>query len=71
MSCEQENNPLFQEIVNVFATGEIGNGTWERLREVESQAKEPVVIESLNKANYFLMEIASMRSFWMEIQDQL
>ncbi|MBC76253.1 MAG: hypothetical protein CME64_09585 [Halobacteriovoraceae bacterium] len=71
MSCEHGNNPLFQEIVNVFTTGEIGNGLWERLREVESQAKEPVVIESLNKANYFLMEIASMRSFWIEIQDQL
>lgn len=71
MSCEDNSHPLFQELGKVFTEGEIGNGLWERLRELEGQAQKPEVLSSLRRANYFLMEIASMRSFWMVIQNQL
>lgn len=71
LSCEHEAHPLFQELVKVFTEGEIGNGLWEKLRDLEFGAKSPEVLSSIKRANYFLMEVAAMRSFWVEIQKKL
>lgn len=71
VSCEEKHHPLFDELGKVFTEGEIGNALWEKLRELESNAKEANVLASIRRANYFLMEISTARSFWIEIQERL
>lgn len=71
LSCEESENPFFEELADVFVKGEIGNRMWEKLRELEGQAPSEEVLSSLKRANYFLMEVAAIRSFWIEVEKSL
>ncbi|MEX0798966.1 MAG: hypothetical protein WEB87_06010 [Bacteriovoracaceae bacterium] len=71
LGCEDPQDDLFKELMDIFLKGEFGNRLWERLRQLEQEAQEPKYLDSLRRANYFLMSIAASRSFWRKIQDQL
>lgn len=71
ITCEEQNNPIFEEVVSIFTEGEMGNRLWEKLREIESHINDERILSNLRRANYFLMEVASLRNFWIEIQQKL
>ncbi len=67
-SSKDAHDPVYGDIQNLFLTGEMGNHLWEKLRTLEAEIAEPKVLDSLKRANFFMMEIALMRSFWREVQ---
>lgn len=62
---------LFQEFINVFKSGEVGIKLMNHLRELENKSDRESFKSSVRRANYFLLEIAHMRGFWMEVQRKL
>lgn len=71
IGCEAKNNLLFNDFVDIFVSGEIGTELWEKMRTLELSAQKAEHINSLRRANYFLVEIAALRSFWLIIQSML
>jgi len=71
IKCDFANDPIFKDFVKIFTHGDSGFDFWDYLRKLEMDSQDKPYIESLKKANLFLMEIANMRRFWMRIQEQL
>lgn len=71
ISCEKPFDPIFRDFMGIFTKGDIGHEFWEYLRHLEVRSQGRSYAKSLQQANYYLMEIALMRSFWMKIQGQL
>jgi hypothetical protein len=67
---EYENH-LFKYFKNLLLTGNVDFEFWQELREYEIHAKDSPYVQSIVKANYFIMELANMRRFWQTIQDDL
>jgi hypothetical protein len=71
IKCEREHDPIFKALTKIFLTGDADHEFWEYLRDLEMQAQQKPYLESLQKANLFLMEIATKRRFWKQIQEAL
>jgi len=71
IKCDFANDPIFKDFVKIFTHGDSGFDFWDYLRRLEMDSQDKPFIESLKKANLFLMEIANMRRFWMRIQEEL
>lgn len=71
IKCERDHDPIFKALTQIFLTGDADHEFWEYLRELEVRAQEKPYLESLQKANLFLMEIATKRRFWKQIQEAL
>ena len=69
--CEIEHDPIFKALIDIFVNGDADHAFWEYLRDLEIKAEGKPYMESLQKANFFMMQIATMRRFWMQIQDRL
>lgn len=69
--CEREHDPIFKAFIEIFTKGDADHAFWEYLRDLEVKAEGKAYMESLQKANFFMMQIATMRRFWMQIQDRL
>lgn len=69
--CEREHDPVFKALVQIFEQGDADHEFWNYLRELEVQAQHKPYLESLQKANFFIMQIATMRRFWLQIQQAL
>lgn len=67
-SSKDPADAVFSDLQDLFLTGEMGNHLWEKLRSLEEEITDPKILESLRRANFFMMEIACMRSFWREVQ---
>ena len=61
----------FNQIKNILINGEISTELWEYMRQMELNASSEEYRDSIQKANYVLMELAMMRNFWKTIQEQL
>ena len=66
----EENQELLTKY-DIFTKGDVDHAFWEYLRDLEVKAEGRPYIESLQKANFFIMQIATMRRFWMQIQKAL
>ncbi len=71
ISCSEDNNQNFEYLKQIFVNGETSYDFWEYLRHLEIQSQGRSYLESLQKANYFMMELAATRNFWKTIQDKL
>ena len=71
VSCSEENEIVFNYLKNLLITGETSHDFWEYLRRLEFEAEGKPYLESLQKANYFLMEISCIRNFWKHIEESL
>lgn len=69
--CEREHDPIFKAFTDIFVKGDADHEFWEYLRDLEVKAQGKPYMESLQKANFFMMQIATMRRFWMQIQERL
>lgn len=67
----QPQSPLYRSLVHLFEKGEIEPSLFEFMRNWESSALTTEIRESVRKANYILIELATIRSFWLQIQNQL
>lgn len=66
--CEREFDPVFKAFIKIFETGDADHEFWEYLRDLEVKAEGKPYKESLQKANFFMMQIATMRRFWKKVQ---
>lgn len=71
MSCAGSGNVHFENLRQLLIQGETNHDFWEYLRQLEYQNQDKPFIESLQKANYFLMELGFIRHFWRTIQEKL
>jgi hypothetical protein len=71
MTCAEDQHLHFENLKLLFQTGETSHEFWEYLRQLEMNSQDKPVLESLQKANYFLMELGFTRSFWKTIEEQL
>ena len=77
MGTSDSESKIFQGIKELFLKGETCHTFWEHLRELEMNAANKIeedggkFLRSLQKANFFLMELATIRRFWMAIQAKL
>lgn len=69
--CENAHDPIFKDFVKIFTDGDSGFEFWEYLRKLEMNSMDKPFLDSLRQANLFLMQIANMRRFWIEIQNDL
>lgn len=69
--CERQYDPIFKALTEIFTIGDADHAFWEYLRDLEVKAAGKPYMESLKKANFFIMQIATMRRFWMQIQNKL
>ena len=67
----EDNNKMFKAFCDIFTKGDSGFEFWDYLRNLEMESMEKTYIESLREANLFLMEIANLRRFWIQIQKQI
>lgn len=67
VSCLDENDANFHYLKSLFLNGETSHDFWEYLRQLESQSQGAPYLESLQKANYFLMELSCIREFWKQL----
>lgn len=73
ISCNETLHPLFLAFKDLFIEGEIEYELWEKLRDLELEAshnKAPY-LRALQEANYFLMELATIRKFWKAATSEL
>ena len=64
-------NSQFKAFMKIFTEGDSGFDFWDALRKLEMDSMDKPYIESLREANFFLMELANIRRFWICIQSQL
>lgn len=61
----------FQGIVQLFSQGEVSPDLFEFLARWEMSSESETYLDSLKKANFTLIELATLRGFWREIQSRL
>lgn len=73
LSCLEVGHPHFESFKALFLDGEPEHDFWEHLRKLEFEASlnEAPYLKPLQEANYFLMELATIRKFWKVIQSEL
>ena len=71
MSAENKNHPAFLGFKNLLQSGEASYEFWEELRALENKYANSEFADSLKQANHFVMELSQLRSFWIEIQNQI
>jgi hypothetical protein len=71
MSCAEADNVNFENLKRLFSHGETSHELWEVLRKMELESQGKPFLESLQKANYFLMELSFIRHFWKTIEEKL
>lgn len=71
ISTSDGQSACFKEFKELLMSGEMSTDLWEHLRGLEMNSSGGEYLESLQKANYILMELAMIRSFWKTIQDKL
>ncbi|MBD65010.1 MAG: hypothetical protein CME62_07370 [Halobacteriovoraceae bacterium] len=71
LTTEEKDHPLFKQFSRLLSRGDVSADFWEYLRDIEKENSDKPYIKSLRSANYFLMELASTRRFWLEVQSQL
>lgn len=63
--------PIFEQLFRLFAQGDVSPVFWDYLRDLEIQNQNKPYLDALRKANYFILELAETRRFWLEIQSKL
>ena len=71
VSCAEETNSNFSHLISLFKDGETSHEFWEYLRQLEFDSTDRPYLDSLQKANYFLMELSCIRDFWKLIETKL
>lgn len=71
MTCAENSNVYFEYLKVLFSHGETSYDFWEYLRKLEMESESKSYCESLQKANYFMMELSFIRHFWRTIEEQL
>jgi len=71
MSCSEPDNQVFNELIRVFTEGDVGHDFWETLRKLEMDSQDEPYLKALQQANYFLIEISTIRNFWKQIELQV
>jgi hypothetical protein len=67
----ERNHPMFEAFCRILTEGDSGFEFWDYLRNLEMNSADKPYLESLKEANLFLMELANLRRFWMNIQSQV
>ena len=70
-SYDNFDDKNFQYLKQLLKNGETSHDFWEYLRKLEFEAVEKNYLSSLQKANYFLMELSCMRNFWKIVETKL
>ncbi len=71
MSCTEVGNNIFRDLVRVFTHGDVGHEFWEILRGLEMDSQDKPYLKALQQANYFLIEISTIRNFWKQVELQV
>ena len=71
VSTDNFDDKNFQYLKQLLKNGETSHDFWEYLRKLEFEAVEKNYLSSLQKANYFLMELSCMRNFWKIVETKL
>lgn len=71
MCAEDINHPAFIGFKELLLNGEASYEFWEQLRCLENRYADSEFSESLKEANHFIVELSQLRSFWIEVQNQI
>lgn len=71
ISTSEAGNKNFEYLKKIFEEGETSYDFWEFLRQLEFNSMDKSFLPSLQKANYFLMELSCIREFWKLIESKL
>lgn len=73
ISCQNFSHPHYQSFKELFISGEPEHDFWEHLRHLEYEASVngAPYLKALQEANYFIMELSTVRKFWNTIQSEL
>ena len=71
ISCKESEHLYFNLFKKLITTGETSHEFWDYLRRLEVEAEGKPFLASLQQANYFLMELGFIRSFWKSIEQDL
>lgn len=71
IKCQRDHDQIFKALKEIFLTGEADHDFWEYLRQLELKSAQKPYLDSLQKANLFLMELSTKRKFWKQIQQKL
>ncbi len=66
-----DQNKMFYAFKKIFSKGDSGFEFWDSLRKLEMKSQNEPFIESLKQANLFMMDLANIRRFWIQIQNQI
>ncbi len=71
ITCSENENYYFDLFKQLLEFGETSHDFWEYLRKLEVDSQHREYLDSLQKANYFLMELGFIRHFWKKIEEEL
>lgn len=71
IKTDDPTNANFQGLMDVFEKGLVGPELFEFLCAWEMSPDSPDYLDSLQKANFTLIELATLRGFWVEIENLL
>ena len=71
MSSAERDNVNFRSLKHLFKSGEVTPELFDFLKNWEMSPESNAYKDSLQKANYILIELATIRSFWLEIENDL
>ena len=64
ISTSEPNNPIFEDLKNIFISGDTHRGFWNYLSDLELRSKNELYVNDLKEANSLLLDLASNRRFW-------
>lgn len=71
ISSTDSTNLIFKGIQDIFTEGEVEEGFWSYLMDLELRSSQEPYLKDLQRANFFLMELANTRKFWKQIEAKL
>lgn len=71
ISSSDESNLIFKGLKSLFVSGEVEDGFWCFLKDLEMRSSQETYLEDLQKANFLLLELANTRRFWKQIEAKL
>lgn len=71
VKIKSECDLYFESLKNLLCDGEISLELLEKMREFETESDNPLLIQAVKEANFYLSELATLRLFWLDIELQI
>lgn len=71
ISTSDNSNLIFKGLKSLFVLGEVEDGFWCYLKDLELRSSQEPYLEDLQRANFLLLELANTRRFWKQIEAKI